>query len=40
MDPLDREVLTLRHCEQLSNDETATVLDISRPRPARPTFAP
>jgi len=29
MDPLDREVLTLRHCEQLSNDETATVLDIS-----------
>jgi RNA polymerase sigma-70 factor (ECF subfamily) len=30
MDPLDREVLTLRHCEQLSNDETATVLNISR----------
>jgi RNA polymerase sigma-70 factor, ECF subfamily len=29
MDPLDREVLTLRHCEQLSNDETATVLKIS-----------
>lgn len=29
MDPLDREVLTLRHCERLSNDETATVLDIS-----------
>jgi RNA polymerase sigma-70 factor (ECF subfamily) len=29
MDPLDREVLTLRHCEQLSNDETATVLNIS-----------
>ncbi len=29
MDPLDREVLTLRHCEQLSNDETATVLYIS-----------
>jgi RNA polymerase sigma-70 factor, ECF subfamily len=28
MDPLDRDVLTLRHCEQLSNDETATVLDI------------
>jgi RNA polymerase sigma-70 factor, ECF subfamily len=28
MDPLDREVLTLRHCEQLSNDETATVLGI------------
>jgi len=30
MDPIDREVLTLRHCEQLSNDETATVLSISR----------
>jgi RNA polymerase sigma-70 factor (ECF subfamily) len=30
MDPIDREVLTLRHCEQLSNDETATVLNISR----------
>jgi RNA polymerase sigma-70 factor (ECF subfamily) len=30
MDPVDREVLTLRHCEQLSNDETATVLAISR----------
>jgi RNA polymerase sigma-70 factor, ECF subfamily len=29
MDALDREVLTLRHCEQLSNDETATVLNIS-----------
>ncbi len=29
MDPVDREVLTLRHCEQLSNDETATVLKIS-----------
>lgn len=30
MAPIDREVLTLRHCEQLSNDETATVLSISR----------
>ncbi len=29
MDAIDREVLTLRHCEQLSNDETATVLGIS-----------
>jgi DNA-directed RNA polymerase specialized sigma subunit len=27
---LDREVLTLRHCEQLSNDETAAVLNIPR----------
>jgi RNA polymerase sigma-70 factor, ECF subfamily len=32
MEPLDREVLTLRHCEQLSNDEAATVLGISRSR--------
>lgn len=30
MDPIDREVLTLRHCEQLSNDETATVMSVSR----------
>jgi RNA polymerase sigma-70 factor (ECF subfamily) len=30
MEPIDREVLTLRHCEQLSNDETATVLGISK----------
>ena len=28
MVPLDREVLTLRHCEQLTNDETASVLGI------------
>jgi RNA polymerase sigma-70 factor, ECF subfamily len=30
MAPIDREVLTLRHCEKLSNDETAAVLAISR----------
>jgi RNA polymerase sigma-70 factor (ECF subfamily) len=30
MEPLDREVLTLRHCEQLTNDEAATVLGIPR----------
>jgi RNA polymerase sigma-70 factor (ECF subfamily) len=30
MDPLVREVLTLRHCERLSNDETATVLGVSK----------
>ena len=30
MDPLEREVLTLRHCEQLSHDEAATVLGIPR----------
>jgi RNA polymerase sigma-70 factor (ECF subfamily) len=30
MDPLDREVLTLRHCEQLTNEETATVLALSQ----------
>jgi RNA polymerase sigma-70 factor (ECF subfamily) len=28
MTPLDREILTLRHCEQLSNDEAAAVLGI------------
>jgi RNA polymerase sigma-70 factor (ECF subfamily) len=31
MDPLDREVLALRHDEQLSNRETAHVLGISEP---------
>jgi RNA polymerase sigma-70 factor (ECF subfamily) len=30
MEPLDREILTLRHCEQLTNDEAATVLGIAR----------
>jgi RNA polymerase sigma-70 factor (ECF subfamily) len=30
MDPLDREVLTLRHFEMLSNDETAQMLGISK----------
>ena len=30
MDPMDREVLTLRHFEQLTNDETAAVLDIKK----------
>lgn len=30
MDPLDREVLTLRHFEQLNNNETAQVLGISK----------
>jgi RNA polymerase sigma-70 factor (ECF subfamily) len=29
LDPVDREVLTLRHCEQLSNDEAATILGLS-----------
>jgi RNA polymerase sigma-70 factor, ECF subfamily len=29
MDPIDREALTLRRCEQLSNDEVAAVLSIS-----------
>jgi len=28
MDPLDREVLALRHFEELSNLETAAVLEI------------
>jgi RNA polymerase sigma-70 factor (ECF subfamily) len=30
MDPLDREVLVLRHFEQLSNDETALVLRLKK----------
>ena len=30
MDPIDREVLTLRHFEELSNGETAQVLDLTK----------
>jgi RNA polymerase sigma-70 factor (ECF subfamily) len=30
MDPLDRELLALRHFERLNNDETAAVLQISK----------
>jgi RNA polymerase sigma-70 factor (ECF subfamily) len=30
MDPLDREVLTLRHFEEMSNGETAVVLNVSK----------
>ena len=30
MDPVDREVLVLRHFEMLNNDETAEVLGLSR----------
>lgn len=30
MDPIDREVLALRHFEELSNGEVATVLEISK----------
>ena len=30
MDPIDREVLALRHFEELTNDETADVLDIHK----------
>ena len=29
MDPIDREVLVLRHFEQLSNSETAQVLELT-----------
>ena len=31
MDPLDREVLALRHFEELSNAETAELLGIQPP---------
>lgn len=31
MDPMDREILALRHFEQLSNAETARVLGIQEP---------
>jgi hypothetical protein len=30
MDPIDREILTLRHFEELSNAETAEVREISK----------
>ena len=30
MDPIDREVLALRHFEHLSNDETAQVLGLTK----------
>jgi RNA polymerase sigma-70 factor (ECF subfamily) len=30
MDPMDREVLTLRHFEMLTNEETAQVLDLKK----------
>jgi RNA polymerase sigma-70 factor, ECF subfamily len=30
MDPMDREVLTLRHFEELSNAETAAVLGLQK----------
>jgi RNA polymerase sigma-70 factor (ECF subfamily) len=30
MDPIDREVLTLRHFEMLTNAETAKVLELSQ----------
>ena len=39
MDPIDREVLALRHFEELTNDETAQVLGIDRDgrqQPLRP----
>ncbi len=39
MDPIDREILTLRHFEELNNNETAQVLGIPRRRPATVTSA-
>jgi RNA polymerase sigma-70 factor (ECF subfamily) len=35
MDPVDREVLVLRHFEMLNNDETAEVLGLSRSETSR-----
>ena len=42
MDPIDREILALRHFEELSNSETAAVLGIAqgrRQQPLRPGSA-
>ncbi len=39
MEPIDREILALRHFEQLSNNEAAQVLKLVRPLPATDTFA-
>jgi RNA polymerase sigma-70 factor (ECF subfamily) len=39
LDPIDREILALRHFEELSNAETAAVLGIDPPRPATGTSA-
>ena len=30
MDPIDREVIALRHFEELTNEEVATVLGLSK----------
>jgi RNA polymerase sigma-70 factor (ECF subfamily) len=30
MEPIDREVIALRHFEELSNDETAAVLELTK----------
>ena len=38
MDPIDREVLVLRHFEELSNNETAEILGLQRPPRAIVTF--
>ena len=37
MDPIDREILALRHFEELTNSETAAVLGFTKPPPATVT---
>ena len=34
MDPIDREILVLRHFEHLTNSEVGVVLGLKRRRPA------
>jgi RNA polymerase sigma-70 factor (ECF subfamily) len=38
LDPIDREILALRHFEELSNDETAQVLGIEEAAAAKRFF--
>jgi RNA polymerase sigma-70 factor, ECF subfamily len=40
LDPIDREVLALRHFEELSNAEVAAVLGLDRSPPASATPVP
>ena len=40
MDPIDREILALRHFEELTNTETAEELGTPFKQPANATSAP